>query len=155
MTRVARGLAADSRREGFALVSALLIVLVLAVIGLGAAWLASGERRCSFADSVHTRALLSADAGGEAAINFLRLSEEPPLVTDYVSLTVQSVGDTPLEGSQDYAYSCRFLGQRPKPGWGIEWLDFEYGVDARGGASTEGRSDVEMIVSKLYYQEGY
>ena len=58
-------------RDGFALVTTLLILLVLSVIAVGAAWLASSEKRASFAESVHLSAVYSADAGGEAGINFL------------------------------------------------------------------------------------
>ena len=50
-------------REGFALVSALLIVLLLSVLAVGVAWLASSEKKTSFAESVHLRSVLSADAG--------------------------------------------------------------------------------------------
>lgn len=148
-------LPARGRREGFALVSALLIVLVLAIIGLGAGLLAKSEKRCSFAECVHARALCSADAGGECAINFLRLSEDPPLMVDTGTQVVNTVAMTPLEGSQQYAYNCRYIGQRPKPGWGIEYLDYDYAVAAAGESSREGRSDVELVISRLFYQEGY
>lgn len=150
-----RNLPADRSREGFALVSALLIVLVLAIIGLGAGLLAKSEKRCSFAESVHARALCSADAGGECAINFLRLAEDPPLMESAETQLVSTVALTPLEGSQQYAYSCRYVGQRPKPGWGIEYLDYDYAVDASGAAAREGHSDVALVVSRLFYQEGY
>ncbi|MHB8078476.1 MAG: hypothetical protein ACYDIE_04400 [Candidatus Krumholzibacteriia bacterium] len=142
------------RREGFALVSALLIVLVLAIIGIGAGLLAKSEKCCSFAECVHARALCSADAGGERAINFLRLSEDPPLVVDTETQVVSTVALTPLEGSQLYAYSCRYVGQRPKPGWGVEYLDYDYAVDASGAAARAGHSDVALVVSRLFYQEG-
>jgi Tfp pilus assembly protein PilX len=155
MPHAPRLLPANSRREGFALVSALLIILVLSIIGLGAGLLAGSEKRCSFAECVHARALCSADAGGECAINFLRLSADPPLMVDTETRIVNTVAPTTLEGSQQYAYACRYLGQRPKPGWGIEYLDYDYAVDASGASASEGRSDVALVISRLFYQEGY
>ena len=148
-------LPATGRREGFALVSALLIILVLTIIGLGAGLLAKSERRCSMAECVHARSLCSADAGGECAINFLRLSEDPPLMVSTETQVVNTVAPTTLEGSQQYAYDCRYLGRRPKPGWGIEYLDYDYAVDASGAAAREGHSDVSLVISRLFYQEGY
>ena len=155
MFHAPRPLPAAGSREGFALVSALLIILVLTIIGLGAGLLAKSEKRCTFAESVHARALCSADAGGECAINFLRLSEDPPLMVDTETQVVNTVALTALEGSQQYAYTCRYLGQRPKPGWGIEYLDYDYAVDASGASSRQGRSDVALVISRLFYQEGY
>lgn len=155
MPHAPRLLPAESRREGFALVSALLIILVLTIIGLGAALLAKNEKRCSFSECVHARALCSADAGGECAINYLRLSEDPPLMLDTATQLVNTVAPTVLEGSQQYAYTCRYVGQRPKPGWGTEYLDYDYAVDANGASSREGRSDVALVISRLFYQEGY
>ena len=52
-------------REGFALVTALLVVLVLSILAVGVAWLASTEKKTSWAQGVHVEAIFTADAGGE------------------------------------------------------------------------------------------
>lgn len=141
-------------RDGFALATTLLIVLVLSVIAVGAAWLASSERKTSFAEGVHMEAIFSADAGTEDAINFLRLREEPPAILDPVDNEVRDQGRTGLQGTQAYAYNCRYLRKMPRPGWGIEYLDYDYGVLSSGAAAREGRSDVRVVASRLF-REGY
>lgn len=141
-------------RAGFAMASTLLIVLMLAVIAMGAAWLASSERKTSHAESVHMRALLAADGGTEAAINFLRLSNDPPPILDFGTLNVQAVVGQAIQNTQRYDYDCDFLRKRPKPGWGIDYLDYEYAVTARGVAGQRGQSGVQAVVARLY-REGY
>ncbi len=143
-----------SGREGFATAVTLLIILVLAVIGLGAAWLASTEKKTSFAESVHLTALYSADSGGESAINFLRLAQSPPPYTG-ASLTVRLQSQTVLEGTQSYGYQCNMCSGTPPPvspapGWGTEYRYFNYRVTADGWASQQGRSAVRMIASRLF-----
>ena len=141
-------------REGFAMVTTLLVVLILSVLAVGVAWIAGSEKKTTFAESVHVRSVYSADAGGEAAINFLRLSELPPVVQDFGSRIVRDQGNTVLEGSQSYGYRAFFLSKRPKPGWGMDYLDYDYRIASRGTASRLGDSGVELVVSRLY-KEGY
>ena len=141
-------------REGFAMVTTLLVVLILSVLAVGVAWIAGSEKKTTFAESVHVRSVYSADAGGEAAINFLRLSELPPVVQDFGSRIVRDQGNTVLEGSQSYGYRAFFLSKRPKPGWGMDYLDYDYRIASRGAASRLGDSGVELVVSRLY-KEGY
>jgi len=141
-------------RQGFAMVTTLLIVLVLSVMAVGAAWMASSEKKTTFAEGVHVRAVLSADAGSEAGINFIRISDTPPRISDFVTMTVTNQATTNLHGSQAYAYDCRFQNKRPKPGWGMKYMDYDYSVGSQGQASAQGRSDVQVLVSRLF-KEGY
>ncbi len=143
-----------ANREGFAMVTTLLVVLILSVLAVGVAWIASSEKKTTFAEGVHMRSVFAADAGGEAAINFIRMSDVPPAITDFTNNTVQDQGATALEGSQSYDYSARFLQKRPKPGWGLNYLDYDYRITSRGTASRLGQSGVELVVSRLY-KEGY
>lgn len=141
-------------RQGFALVTTLLMVLVLGVMAVGVVWLASSEKKTSFAEQVHVRSVLSADAGGESGINFVRVADAPPQIIDFGTMTVGSVGETALSGSQTYQYDCRYIRKRPKPGWGVDYLDYDYRIMSQGAASREGKSDVEVVVSRLF-KEGY
>lgn len=141
-------------RDGFAMVTTLLVVLILSVLAVGVAWIAGSEKKTAFAESVHVRSVYSADAGGESAINFLRLSETPPSVQDFGSRLVRNQGTTGLQGSQSYDYQAFFVSKRPKPGWGMDYLDYDYRVTSRGTASRLGESGVELMVSRLY-KEGY
>ncbi len=141
-------------RRGFAMVTTLLVVLVLSVMALGAAWMASSEKKTTFAEGSHIRAVLSADAGSEAGINFIRVSDTPPRINDFSTMTVADTGETALKGSQSYEFDCRYQTKRPKPGWGMKYLDYDYAIGSKGQASTQSRSDVQVLVSRLF-KEGY
>jgi len=136
------------------MVTTLLVVLVLSVLAVGVTWMASSEKMVSFAESVHVRSIFSADAGSEAGINFLRVADSPPRISDFGTMTVQSVGETELAGSQSYEFNALYLKKSPKPGWGTGYMDFDYQVQARGTASTSGESGVQVVVSRLF-KEGY
>jgi len=136
-------------RDGFATAVTLLIILVLAVIGLGAAWLASTEKKTSFAESVHLSALYSADSGGESAINFLRLLPSPPAYTG-AAKTVRSQAQTTIEDTQRYDYACNFDTMRPLVGWDTGYAEMNYRVTAGGWAAQQGRSAVRLVASRVF-----
>jgi hypothetical protein len=137
-------------REGFAMVTTLLVVLILSVLAVGVAWIAGSEKKTTFAESVHVRSVYSADAGGESAINFLRLSDTPPPPQDAGTGLVRSQGSTGLQGSQSYDYRAFFEGNDIAEGWGMDYMDFIYRIDSHGTASRLGESGVELLVVRLY-----
>ena len=141
-------------REGFAMVTALLVVLVLSVLAVGATWLATSEKKTTTAESQHMRSMFAADAGGESAINFVRTSDSPPQILDFGTMAVRNQPTTALDGTQQFTYDVNFNGKRPKPGWGVEYLDYDYNIGAQGQASRQGQSGVQVVVSRLY-KEGY
>ena len=141
-------------REGFALVTTLLLVLVLAVLALGVAWLASTEKKTSFAEQVHVTSVFAADAGGEMGINFIRVADNPPQIVDMTDNSVNSTGDVTLHGSQKYQYNCQYQQRRVKPGWGVDYLDYDYAIQSRGEASVKGQTNIQVVVSRLF-KEGY
>jgi hypothetical protein len=141
-------------RDGFALVTSLLVILLLSLIAVAAVVLSSTEKQTSFAESVHNSAVFAADAGGEAAIHYLRMSDSPPKIVDFADGTVQREDDEPVVGSQEYDYECQYSRKRPKPGWGVNFLDYDYRVASTGRASTRGRSDIDLVASRLF-REGY
>ena len=137
-------------REGFAMVTTLLVVLILSVLAVGVAWIAGSEKKTTFAESVHVQSVYSADAGGEAAINFLRMSDIPPSRVNFANDLVRSQGVTGLQGTQTFDYAVFESGRAYKPGWGFEYMDFDYRVESHGTASRLGESGVELVVSRLY-----
>ncbi len=136
------------------MVTTLLVVLVLSVLAVGVVWMASSEKKISFAESVHVRSVFSADAGGEAGINFLRVADSPPRISDFGSMSVQNVGNTELAGTQSYQYNAQWIKKSQKPGWGIGYMDYDYRVESTGEASSSGESEVQVVVSRLF-KEGY
>lgn len=141
-------------RDGFAMVTALLVVLVLSVLAVGAVWLATSERKTTMAEATHMRSVYSADAGGEAAINFVRVSNSPPQILDFTTMAVRTEPVTTLEGSQHYNYGVNFVRKSPKPGWGVDYLDYDYSIASSGTAGRQGSSGVGVVVSRLF-KEGY
>ncbi|PID79148.1 hypothetical protein CSB20_11510 [bacterium DOLZORAL124_64_63] len=148
------GRATELNREGFALVTTLLVVLVLSVMAVGLVWMASSDKKVSFAEQVHVASQFSADAGGEAGINYVRLADAPPRIIDFASRTIHNQGETNVHGSQKYDYDAFYLKKTPRPGWGVDYLDYNYRIESTGSASTKGRSNVQLVVSRLY-REGY
>ncbi|HPF70565.1 MAG TPA: PilX N-terminal domain-containing pilus assembly protein [Candidatus Krumholzibacteria bacterium] len=136
-------------RDGFALVTALLVVLVLSVLAVGVAWIASSERRSTFAASTHSSAQLAADAGTEAGIHFLRVAEMPPAVTAAGGV-VMTTGTVPLQGSQTFAFDCEYTGRSFRPGWGIEYPDFDYRIRSQGNASIDAESRARVLASRMF-----
>jgi hypothetical protein len=84
----------------------------------------------------------------------LRLQASPPAILDFNNMSVRTQGLTGLDGSQTYEYACRFLTRRPRPGWGIEFMDYDYEITTRGEAGQDGQSGVQLIAGRLY-REGY
>lgn len=140
--------------EGFALVTSLLVILVLSLIAVAAVVLSGTEKRTSFAESVHVSAVFSADSGGEAAIHYLRMSDAPPKIIDHADMTVRSESNSTIQGAQKFDYECKYSGKQPKPGWGVQFLDYDYRVESSGHAAAKGRSDVDLLASRLF-REGY
>ena len=141
-------------REGFAMVTTLMMVLVLAVLAMGVVWMATSEKKTSFAEQVHISSVFSADAGGEAGINFVRLSPTPPRIVVFADSTVRVQADTDIVGSQSYGYDCKYVRKTPRPGWGVNYLNYNYRIDSTGKAASNGQSGVQLVVTRLY-REGY
>ncbi|MBD3222271.1 hypothetical protein GF314_13620 [bacterium] len=141
-------------QDGFALVTSLLIVLVLSVIALAAVMLSSTEKRSTFAEGVHMTAVFSADAGSEAAIHFLRMSDTPPKIIDAADNVVHAVANEALDDLQEFDCEAQYVRRRPKPGWGTQFVDYDFRVESSGRAAADGRSDVDLVASRLF-REGY
>ena len=136
-------------REGFGLVSTMLVLCLMAFIATAVAGLAVNERRGAFNTFVHSGAFLAADSAGEAAINWLRSRVAPAPMIDFASRRITSTGTTTLRNTQRFDYDIRFVRTRPRAGYDLSHLDFVYNVDGHGQASREGDSNVAMVVSKL------
>jgi hypothetical protein len=141
-------------RDGFALVTSLLVVVVLSLLAVAAVMLSNTEKRTSLAERVHNDAVFSADAGGEVAINFIRLSDSPPQIIDFADRTVRTVTDQELNGAQEFDYACQFARRQHRSGWDADYVDYDYRVATSGEAAAGGRSDVELVASRLF-REGY
>ncbi len=145
---------AGINRDGFAMVTTLLVVLVLSVLAVGVTWMATSEKKITFAESVHVRSVFSADAGSEAGINYIRVANSPPRISDFGTMSVQNVGETELVDNQTFEFNASYMSKRVKPGWGTGYMDYDYKVEAKGSAAANGESGVQVVVSRLF-KEGY
>jgi len=98
--------------------------------------------------------VFAADAGGEAGINFIRLSETAPTRLDWATGNVRNQADTNLEGLSQYSYNANFLLRQARQGWMDDYYDYDYKIGALGTASQKGVSGVDVVVRRLY-REGY
>ncbi len=131
------------------MVSAMLALSLLAVFALAAAHLAVDERRGAFNEFVRSGAFLSADSGGEAAVNWLLVRSKPVPIVDFASKRVTASATQTLHGTQRYDFDIRFMQTRPRAGYDLSHMDYIYGVDSRGQASRQGSSNIALVVHKL------
>lgn len=146
-------IAAGQGSAGFGMVSALLALSLLAVFALVAAAVAVNERRSALNEELHTGAFMSADSGGEAAINWLRARDQPPAISNMATLQVGALGETTLRHSQRYEYQINMTNMPGNPrgriGYSPSYQDFFYDINSRGEDGLEGQSNVGMQVMKL------
>jgi hypothetical protein len=143
-----------NNEKGAALIVTLMMIAGLAVIGGIIVVIAASEKQVVFNESTHMRSFYSADAGGEAAINWLRTQGSPPDILDGANNVFVPSGQTSLSSDHRYQFGIQYTGKRPRPGWSKEWKDFDYLVDSDGESVRDSRSEVELQTSRLF-QEGY
>ena len=134
--------------DGIGMVSAMLVLSLLAVFALVASQLATNERRTSFNEFVHVGSFMSADSGGEAAIGWLRAQNGAPPMADAFndSILITSRGATGFHDTQSFSYRIDYDRVEASDGnqlgtGGI--VDIWYNVGTQGTAGTEGNSSVD------------
>lgn len=140
--------------RGSAMVLTLGVLTVLALLAVILMSRAVTEKRTTFAEYTNSRSFYSADAAGEAGVNWLRRQYSPPEWVD--TLKNVSVSNTfiTLEGANRYKYNVQFQQKYHRPGWSIEYKDYEYNVDASGASANQSSTELAITVMRLY-REGY
>lgn len=140
--------------EGYAMVLALVFITALALLAGIIVAVSTSEKQTAFNDYTYSRAFYSADAGGEAAINWLLLSTSKPDLLDTLNTVFVPAGYDTLSNDHLYKHNITEVGQAHRAGWGTEWYDFEYEVESEGSSVAQASSDLELHVLRLY-REGY
>jgi hypothetical protein len=140
--------------DGYAMVMALSFVTALALLAAIIVGVATTEKQTTANETTHTRAFYSADAGGEAAINWLRFQNTPPAKLDNDGHVFVPTGYTPLSYKDDYRYDVQYQGKRWRPGWSHEYKDFQYEIESDGSSTQNSEASVEVQALRLY-REGY
>ncbi len=143
---------ADER--GSALVLAMGVLVVLTGIALIIVALAVSNKKSEFATVTQNRAFYSADAAGEAGINWVRTQLNPPGLLDGQNHVYIAAGYVPLTTDQNYKFDVAYVRKHFRPGWSLEYKDFEYRIDAGGTSVQQSEAAIEVGALRLY-KEGY
>lgn len=140
--------------KGIAMVVALSVITGLALLGVIVIAVATSEKRTAFNEYTHTRSFYAADAGGEMAINWLRIQNTPPNMVDAQKHVSVPTGYDTLSADHLYKYDITFVRKRLRPGWSLEYKDFEYMIESDGASVAESESAIELQTRRLF-KEGY
>lgn len=140
--------------RGAALVLALTVLTVLALMALLAGSIVVTEMRTDASGYSASRSFYSADAATEAGVNWIRQQLIPAAAVDSLNDVVVNNAYTTLKDSNRYRFNIQFLRRSHRPGWGIEYKDYEYRVDATGASAVAGEAGCQLGVTRLY-REGY
>jgi hypothetical protein len=140
--------------RGSVMVLVLGIVAALTGLALIIVAIASSDKWTSFFEYTNSRAFYSADAASEAGINWIRMQSSPPPVLDGNGRVRVAGGFTPLSGDHNYKSDIKFVRKRFRPGWSLEYKDYEYDIEAAGTSAKESEAAVDVRASRLF-KEGY
>ena len=130
------------------------VLAALAVLAMVVMSITTSEKRTQFAEYSNNRAFYSADAAGEAGVAWIRRQGNPPVLVDSLNHVSVAGAYTALSTDHLYQYDVRYVRKRFRAGWGVEYKDYEYTVDAVGASAQQSESDIELKATRLY-REGY
>ena len=137
--------------DGYAMVLAMIFLTALALLAGIIISVSTSEKKTAFNEYTYSRAFYSADAGGEAAVNWLRLSNTPPGFLDAQKNVFIPAGYDTLSSDHLYKHEIKFIGTRARYGWDpTQYLDFEYSIDSQGASVAEAESELELRALRLF-----
>lgn len=140
--------------KGSALVMVLGVLAVLAVLAVIAVTVVTTEKKTAATEYTNSRSFYSADAASEAGVNWIHLQASPPMLVDTLSHVHKETAYASLSSDNRYQFDVTYTRKRFRPGWSVEYKDYEYTVEARGASAQESESAVQVTASRLY-REGY
>lgn len=143
-----------SNERGAAMVLVLGVLAALAVLAMVVMAVVVTEKRTQFNEYSNNRSFYSADAAGEAGVAWIRRQPDPPAVVDSLNHVSVSNAYTNLGADNRYRYDVKFVRARFRPGWSVEYRDYEYLVEASGASVQQAESAVELGAARLF-REGY
>jgi Tfp pilus assembly protein PilX len=146
----------DTNRSerGAALVLALGVLAVLAVLALVVVAIVVSDKTSALYDYSSTRSFYSADAATEAGVHWISQQSTPPALLDEQNNVIVSTAFTSLSNDHRYRFDAQFVRKRPRPGWSLEYKDYEYTVAATGASAQQSQSAITLGATRLY-REGY
>jgi Tfp pilus assembly protein PilX len=143
-----------SNERGAAMVLVLGVLAALAVLAMVVMTIVMSEKRTQLTEYSNDRSFYSADAAGEAGVAWIRRQASPPSLVDSLSHVSVSNAYTSLSADHQYKYDVKFARKKFRPGWSVEYKDYEFVVEAKGLSSQQAESAVELGASRLF-REGY
>ena len=140
--------------RGSAMVLALGVLAVLAVLAIIIAGIVAAEKQTQTSEYANSRSFYSADAASEAGVHWIRQQTSPPPVIDVANNVLTSTGYTLLSNEHRYRFDVQYVGKRFRPGWSVEYKDYQYVVQAKGASAGQSESAIEVSATRLY-REGY
>ncbi len=140
--------------KGIAMVVMLVFITCLALLAVIIVSVSIAEKKTVQNDYTSMRSFNSADAGTEAAVNWLRLRPTPPELVDADKHVFIPQDYTELSGDHRYQFEITYDRKRIRPGWGTQYKDFEYEILGMGESSQDSESEVALHAKRLF-KEGY
>ena len=143
-----------TNERGTAMVLVLGVLATLAVLAMVVMVIVTTEKRNSFAEYSNNRSFYSADAAAEAGVAWLRRQPSPPSLVDSLLHVSVAQGYTTLSADHQYRYDVKFVRTKVRPGWSVEYNDYEYTVQAKGASAQQSESAIELAATRMF-REGY
>lgn len=145
---------AEHNERGAAMLLALGVMAVLAVLAIVVISIVIAEKRTSSTEYATDRAFYSADAAGEAGVNWLRRQLSPPALLDSLNGVRLRAGNTALADDHLYDFDVQYVRKQFRPGWSVEYKDYVYRVEATGNSAQNANAVIDLNATRLY-REGY
>jgi hypothetical protein len=143
-----------NNNRGAALIVTLMMIAGLTIIAGVIVAVTATDKKVGLNESTHMRSFYAADAGGEAAVNWLRIQNSPPGFLDPTKHVYLGSGMQDLGHNHKYDFDVQYVRKRLRPGWSHEYKDFDYTVEAQGESVNKSTSELELRTSRLF-KEGY
>lgn len=143
-----------TNERGAAMVLVLGVLAALAVLAMVVMAIVVSEKRMQFADYNNNRAFNSADAAGEAGVAWIRRQASPPVLVDSLNHVSVATSYSTISTDHLYQYDVKFIRKKFRPGWSVEYKDYEYTVEARGASAQQAESAIELGATRVF-KEGY
>lgn len=141
-------------QRGSAMVLAIGVLAVLGVLAIVILAVVIGEKRTESSEYAHDRAFHSADAAGEAGVNWIRGQLSPAALVDTLSNVRLSTGVENIATDHRYEYNVRYVTKQFRPGWSVEYKDYTYTVSTTGTSAQQSQAALDVNATRLY-REGY
>jgi Tfp pilus assembly protein PilX len=143
-----------SSERGSAMVMALGVLTVLALLAVIVLTIVSANKRTESSDYANNRSFYSADAASEAGVHWIHTQGCPPSIVDTLGHVSVTTAYTTLDTDHQYRFNVRYVTKKFRPGWSVEYKDYQYVVEATGASAQQSQSTVNVNAARLF-REGY